>query len=76
MSWCGFKNRYQKDMCLQEVGLCAENRIIIQNSNSQHKRGNLYDQLISTRIFILMMNKICILIMYFISLKKWASRKK
>ena len=37
--WCGFKNRYQKDMCLKEVGLCIQNVIIILRLNSQHNWG-------------------------------------
>jgi hypothetical protein len=27
--WCGSKNRYQKDMCLKESGLCTHNIISI-----------------------------------------------
>jgi hypothetical protein len=28
--WCGSKNGYQKNMCLKEIGLCAQSMIIIQ----------------------------------------------
>ena len=27
--WCGYKNEYQKDMCLKEIGLYAQNMITI-----------------------------------------------
>jgi hypothetical protein len=26
---CGFKNGHQKDMCLQEIGLCVENMLTV-----------------------------------------------
>ena len=30
--WCGSKNGYQKDMCLIEIGLCAQIMITILSS--------------------------------------------
>ena len=30
--WCGSKNKSQKEMCLEEVGLCAQNMITIIGS--------------------------------------------
>ena len=27
--WCGYKNRHQKEMCLKEIGLCAQNWLAI-----------------------------------------------
>ena len=29
---CGFENRYQKDMCLEEIGLHAQNIVVILGS--------------------------------------------
>lgn len=29
MVWCGFKNIYQQDMCLNEIGLSTHNMITI-----------------------------------------------
>jgi hypothetical protein len=53
----GSKNGYQIDMCSKEVGLCDQNMLTILGP-SQYDWGNLYDYLMSTRIFTLIMNKI------------------
>ena len=58
--WCGSKNRYQKDKCLQEIALHAQNMITILVSIVNIIGGDLYDHFISMRIFALMMNKILI----------------
>ena len=60
---CGSKNGYQKDiMWLEEIGLCAQNLITILGSmvNISLGEGELYDHLMSRRIFTLIMNKIFI----------------
>ena len=56
---CGFKNWHQKDTCLREVGVHVQIMIIVLGSiiNGQ---GDLYDHLMSMRIFILIMNKMFI----------------
>ena len=60
MVWCGFKNRYQEDMCSKHIGLCAQNMITIVGSiiNINGVEEDLYDHLMSTKIFPLIMNKI------------------
>ena len=55
---CGFKNGYQKDMYLIEIGLRAQNMIPILGSIVNIIGGNLYDHLISTRILTLIVKKI------------------
>ena len=57
--WCGYKNKYEKDICLKEIGLHAQNMITIL-SLSQHDWGDLYDHLLSTKIFTLIIYKIII----------------
>ena len=49
--WIGvvFKNRRQKDMCLKEIGLCAENVVIIWVP-WVNVIGGLYDHLMSASI--------------------------
>jgi hypothetical protein len=45
--WCGFKNNYQKDVLLKEVGLCVQNMITILSSISNTiwgGGGDMYDQ--------------------------------
>ena len=56
--WCGSKNKYQKDTCLKEIGLHAQNMITIVASIIDLLGGNLYDHSMSTRIFTLILNKI------------------
>jgi hypothetical protein len=34
--WCSSKNEYQKDICVKEIGLRAQNMTTILSSNSQH----------------------------------------
>ena len=36
MIWCSSKNEYQKDMCVKEIGLCAQNMTTILGSKIQH----------------------------------------
>ena len=57
---CDSKNRYETDMCLKEIGLRAQNMITIFRLNSQHKWGDLYDYLMSTTIFTLILHKILV----------------
>lgn len=45
--WCGFKNNYQKDVLLKEVGLCVQNLITILRSILNiiwEGSGDMYDQ--------------------------------
>jgi hypothetical protein len=49
--WCGSKNGYQKDLCLQEIGVHAQNMIVNLGSIANHDWGDLYDHLMSTNIF-------------------------
>ena len=53
------KNKYQKDMCLKESELHAQNMITILGSIVSIM-GYVHDHLMSIRIFTLMTNKICI----------------
>ena len=56
---CGSKNEDYKDMCLEEIGLHAQNMIIHSKTlkfNSQHNWGYLCDHLMSMIIFTLIMN--------------------
>ena len=58
---CGFKSGHQKDiMCLKEIGPHAQNMLTILGSIVNIILGDLYDHLMSMRIFTLMMNKIFI----------------
>ena len=55
-----FQERIPKrHVCFQkEIGLRAENIISILGSHDQRYWGNLYDRVVSTKIFTLIMNKI------------------
>jgi hypothetical protein len=55
---CGSKNKYQKDMCLKESELHAQNMITILGSIVINIMGDVYDHLMSMRIVTLMTNKI------------------
>jgi hypothetical protein len=59
---CGSENRYPKDICLKEIGLCAHNMIAILTQQSTKLRGGeyLHAHLMSARVFMLTMNKILI----------------
>ena len=55
---CGSKNGYQNDMmCLKEIGICAQPMITILNSIVNMIGGELYNHLMSTRVFALTINK-------------------
>jgi hypothetical protein len=57
MVWCGSKNRYQNNiMCLKDIELRAQNRKNQLRFNGQHNWGDLYDHLMSTRVFTLIMH--------------------
>ena len=58
-------NGYKKDMCLKEIGLCVQNLMtfldLIVNilwGFEGRGGGDLYDCLMSTRIFTLVISKI------------------
>ena len=53
---CGFKNTYPKDMSFQEFGLHAQIMITILSSLVNIIGEDIYDQLLSMRIFDLTMN--------------------
>ena len=60
---CTSKNKYQKGMYLTNIELCAQNLITLLDSTINIIRGgggDLYDNLMSTRILTLIMNKIFI----------------
>ena len=59
---CGFKNGYQKGIvCFKEIGLRAQNMIIIIGSNINIIGGQgVYDQVMSVRVFTLIMGMIFI----------------
>ena len=57
---CGSKNRHQTEMSLEEIGLRAQNMTTISKLNSLHKWGDLYDHLMSTKIFTLILHEIFI----------------
>ena len=59
VDWCGSKNGYQIDMCPKEIDLHAQKMIIVLGSIVNIIEG-IHDYLKSTRIFILIMNKIFI----------------
>ena len=48
----GYKNGYQKDMCERDWTMCSKHGNHF-TFNMQYNRGNLYDHLMSTRIFTL-----------------------
>ena len=61
MIWCGLKNGHHKDFYLEEiVGVCVQNLITflsaIVSVIGRGRRVDLYDHLMSTRIFTLIMN--------------------
>jgi hypothetical protein len=66
--WCGSKNGYQKGMCLKEIGLCVQKMITIVSSLVNTIERDLYDHLMGTKIFALMMNEIFIQIL---KIMKW-----
>ena len=55
--WCGSKNGYQKHVLQKDWTMCPryDNHSKV---NSQLYWGDLYDQVMSTRIFILIVNEI------------------
>ena len=57
---CGSKNIYQKDTCLKEIRLLAQNIITILGSIANIIGGDLYDHLTNTRILTLVIDKILI----------------
>ena len=64
MVWCGYKNGYiyiYINMSLIDIGLCAQNMITSLSStvNIIWGGGDLYDHLMSMRIFDLIWISIC-----------------
>ena len=60
MVWRGSKNRYQKDTPLKKIGLHAQNLINHSRLNTHHnwgEGGDLYDYLLRTRIFTMVMKQ-------------------
>ena len=57
---CDSENKYQKEMCLKEIPYVLYMLIYDNHSrfHSQHGWGNIYDHLMSTRIFTMRLNKI------------------
>ena len=53
---CDFK--HWKDVCLEEIGLCAQNMITILDPIVNLYGGDLYEHLMSIGIFTLIMNKV------------------
>ena len=51
MVWFGSMNGYQKAMCLNDIGLRDQNMITNLNSTVNMIGVDLYDHLMSTRIF-------------------------
>ena len=65
MLWRASKNKYQKDVCCEEIRLHAHNEMIVVSSVwvnvTWMKGGGVYmTTLISTRISIVMMNAIAL----------------
>ena len=60
MVWCGSKKGHQKDMCLQKIGLHAQNMITNLDSIMNITGEDPYDHLMSTIILNLTMDKILI----------------
>ena len=56
----GYKNGHQKDTCSKEIGPHAQNMMTIPGSIVNIIGGDLYDHLMSTRIFILIKQRIFI----------------
>jgi hypothetical protein len=58
-TWLGVPPRTDtKKMCLKEIGLCVQNMITALGSIVNIIGGDLYDHLMSTINFTLIMNKI------------------
>ena len=53
---CGSKNGHKTDVCLKDIELHAQNILTILGSIVNRIRGDLYDHLMSTGIFTLIMN--------------------
>ena len=51
------KNKHQKNMCSKEIGLRAQNIVTVLSLIVNTTEKNLYNHLISTRRFTLIMNK-------------------
>ena len=51
---CGSKNGFQKDMCLKEIELRAQNMLPVLESVVNIIEGDMYDHLTSTKIFMIM----------------------
>ena len=51
---------HQKNIRSKEIGLCTHNMLIILGSIINIIRGDLYDHLVATRIFTLIMHEIFI----------------
>ena len=60
VSTCRSKNWHQKEICLEDVRLRAQNMSNCSRFDSQHNWGELYDHSMSARIFTLIKNKIFI----------------
>jgi hypothetical protein len=60
MGSCGSKIGHQEGMCLKEIRLHAHNMLTILGSMVNTTGGDLYDRLMSMRIFTLIINKIFI----------------
>ena len=65
MLWCASKNKHQKDVCFQDIGLHAHDEMIVVSSvwvDVTWRKGGVYmTTLISTRISIVVMNEMFIL---------------
>ena len=59
MDRCGFKNGYQKDLCLMEIGLCSKYDDHFK-FNNRHNWAPINNYLMSTRIFTLIKDNIFI----------------
>ena len=57
---CDSKNGYQRDMCSKEIGLRAQNMMIILDLKIKPVLGYLDGVLMSTKTFTSMINKIFI----------------
>ena len=61
VGWCGSNNRDQTCICLKEIRQYIQTMITILNPIAniirKERQRNLYDHLMSTRIFTLIMNK-------------------
>jgi hypothetical protein len=57
---CGCKNGHQKDMFLKEIGLRAQNTLTVLGSIVNIIGEDIYDHLMSMRIFTLPINEMII----------------